>query len=74
MRCPANAPLRRARPVRFRFLIVVHFPIPVDTAKRNDLPAGEWVNIRCQAFDYDGHTGERLGLFDKVLRSREAVA
>lgn len=35
-------------------------------AKRNYLKAGEWVNIRCQAYDYDGHTGERLGLFDKV--------
>jgi hypothetical protein len=35
-------------------------------AKRNYLKAGEWVNIRCQAYDYDGHTGERLGLHDKV--------
>jgi hypothetical protein len=35
-------------------------------AKRNYLKAGEWVNIRCQAYDYDGHTGERLGLYDKV--------
>jgi hypothetical protein len=35
-------------------------------AKRNYLKAGEFVNIRCQAYDYDGHTGERLGLFDKV--------
>jgi hypothetical protein len=34
--------------------------------KTNYLKAGEWVNIRCQAYDYDGHTGERLGLYDKV--------
>ena len=35
-------------------------------AKINQLKAGEYVNIRCQAYDYDGHTGERLGLYDKV--------
>ena len=34
-------------------------------AKRNYLKAGEWVAIRCQAYDYDGHTGERLGLLTR---------
>jgi hypothetical protein len=38
-------------------------------SQRNDLKAGEWVNIRCQAYDFGGHTGERLGLFDKAATS-----
>jgi hypothetical protein len=39
-------------------------------AEINMVKAGEYVTIRCQAYAYDEHTGERLALYDRLPGGR----
>jgi hypothetical protein len=35
-------------------------------ARINAIKAGDWITIRCQVYEYDKGTGERLGLYDQL--------